>query len=99
VIQGDSAIPGSRATRATTLTKTRDCDGPIDERKGLPTVQMLSAAVKQVRRREERVTVKPHTTRQPKQQEDQKGIRGEGVVVASLSWTEEQSEEGRGGGC
>jgi len=26
VIQGDSAIPGSRATRATTSTIARDCD-------------------------------------------------------------------------
>jgi len=38
---------------------------------------MLSEAAKQVRRKEERVTVKPHTTRLPKQQEDQKGIRAE----------------------
>jgi len=39
---------------------------------------MLSEAAKQVRRKEGKVTVKPHTTRLPKQQEDQKGIRGEG---------------------
>ena len=77
VIQGDSAIPGSRATGATTSTITRDCDRPIDERKGLPTVQMLSEAAKQVRRKEGKVTVKPHTTRLPKQQDDWKGIRGE----------------------
>ena len=38
-IQGDTAIPGSRATEATTSTITRDCDRPIDERKGLLTVQ------------------------------------------------------------
>jgi len=38
VIPGDSAIPGSTATGATTSTITRDCDRPIDERKGLPTV-------------------------------------------------------------
>jgi len=44
VIQGDSAIPGSRATGATTSMITRDCDRRIDERKGLPTVQMLSEA-------------------------------------------------------
>jgi len=49
VIQGDNAIPGSRATGATTSTITRDCDRPIDERNGLPTVQMLSEAAKQVR--------------------------------------------------
>jgi len=53
VIPGESAIPGSRATGATTSTITRDCDQPIDERKGLPTVQMLSEAAKQVRRKEE----------------------------------------------
>ena len=28
----------------------RDCDRPIDEREGLPTVHMLSEAAKQVRR-------------------------------------------------
>jgi len=78
VIQGDSAILGSRATGATTSTIPRDCDRPIDERKGLPTVQMLSEAAKQVRRKEGKVTVKPHATRLSKQQEDQKGIRGEG---------------------
>ena len=77
VIQGDSAIPGSRATRATTSKITQDWDRPIDERKRLPTVQMLSAAGKQVRRMEGRVTVKPHTTRLPKQQDDPKGLRGE----------------------
>jgi len=51
-IQGESAIPGSGATGATTSTITRDCDRPVDERKGLPTVQMLSEAAKQVRREE-----------------------------------------------
>jgi len=77
VIQGDSAVPGSRATGPTTSTITRDCDQPIDERKWLLTVQMLSEAAKQVRRKEGKVTVKPYTTRLPKQQEDQKGIKGE----------------------
>jgi len=77
VIQGDSAIPGSRATGATTSTITRDFDRRIDERKGLPTVPMLSEVAKQLRGREGKVTVKPHTTRLPKQQEYQKGIRGE----------------------
>jgi len=84
VIQGDSAIPGSRATGATTSTITRDCNRPIDERKGLLTVQMQSEAAKQVRRKEGKVTVKPHTTRLRKHQEDQKGIRGErggGTVI------------------
>jgi len=56
---------------------TGDCYRPIDERKGLPTMQMASEAAKQVRRKEGRVTVKPNTTRLPTQQEDQKGIREE----------------------
>jgi len=77
VIQGDSAVPGSRATGATSSTITRDCHRPIDERKELPTVQILSEAAKQVQKREGRVTIKPYTTRLPKQQEDQKGITGE----------------------
>jgi len=38
---------------------------------------VLSEAGKQVRRREGRVTINPPTTRLPKQQEDQKAIRGE----------------------
>jgi len=86
VIQGDSAIPGSRATVATTSVITRDWDRPIEERMGLPTVQLQSEAAKPVGRKEGKVTVKPHTTRLPKQQEDQKGIRGErgGVGVTLL---------------
>ena len=52
VIQGGSAIPGSRATRTTTSMITRDWDRPIDEREGLPTMQMLSEAAKQVPRKE-----------------------------------------------
>ena len=85
VIQGASAIPGSRATGATTSTITRDCDRPIDERKELPTVQMLSEAAKQVRRKEGKVTVKPL---QPGCQSNRKIRReseGRGVVVASPS--------------
>jgi len=38
---------------------------------------MLSEAAKQVHTKEGKVTVKPHTIRLPKQQEDQKGMRGE----------------------
>jgi len=85
VIQGDSAVPGSRATGATTSTITRDCNRPVDERKGLPTVQMLSKAAKQVRRKEGKVTVKPL---QPGCQSNRKIRReseGRGVVVASPS--------------
>jgi len=82
MIQGDSAIPWSTATGATTSTITRDCDRPIDERKGLPTVQMLSEVAKQVRRKEGKVTVKPL---QPGCQSNRKIRReseGRGVVVA-----------------
>jgi len=85
VIQGDSVIPGRRATGATTSTITQDCDRPIDERKGLPTVQMLSDAAKQVRSKEGKVTVKPL---QPGWQSNRKIRReseGRGVVVASPS--------------
>ena len=77
MIQGDSAIPGSRATGDTTSTISRDCDQPIEERKGLPTVQMLSQAAKQVQRNEGKVPVRPHTTRLPKPQGDLKVIGGE----------------------
>ena len=77
MIQGDSAIPGSRARGANTSPIARDCDPPIDDKKGLPTVQLLSETAKQVRRKERKVTEKPDTTRLLKQQEDQKGIRGE----------------------
>jgi len=85
VIQGDSAITGRRATGATTSTIAQDCDRPIEERTGLPTVQMLSEAVKQVRRKEGNVTVKPL---QPGCQSNRKIRReseGRGVVVASPS--------------
>jgi len=99
VIQGDSAIPGSGATGATTSMITRDCDRPIDKRKGLPTVQMLSEAAKQVRRKEGKVTLKPL---QPGCQSNRKIRReseGRGVVVASPSLPKDPSEEGRGSGC
>jgi len=85
VIQRDSAIPGSIATGATTSTIPRGCDRPIDERKGLPTVQMLSEAAKQVRRKAWKVTVKPL---QPGCQSNRKIRReseGRGVVVVSPS--------------
>jgi len=85
VIQGGSAIPGSRASGATTSTLTRDCDRPIDERKGLRTVQMQSEVAKQVRSKEGKVTLKPL---QPCWQSNRKIRReseGRGVVVASLS--------------
>jgi len=99
VFQGGSAIPEGRATGATTSTITLDCDRPIDERKGLPPVQVLSETAKQVRRKEGKVTMKPL---QPDCQSNRKIRReseGRGVVVASPSWAKEPSEEGRGGGC
>jgi len=77
VIEGDSVIPGSRPNGGTPLTITRDCDRPNDKGKRWPTVQMLNETVNQLRRIEGKVTVKPHTTRLVKQQEDQTGIRGE----------------------
>ena len=70
VIEGGSAIPESRATGATTSTISRDCDRPIDKRKGLPTVQVLSETAKQVRRKGGESTHEAPTTRLPKQQED-----------------------------
>jgi len=76
-MQGDSAIRGSKDSGATTATITRDWNPFIEERNGLPTVQLLSEVAKQVLRRKGKVTVKPHTTRLPGQQEDQKGITGE----------------------
>jgi len=85
VIQGDSAIPGSRATGATTSTITRDCDRPIDERKGLPTVQMLSEAAKQVRSKEGKVTVKPLQPGCQSKRKIRRESEGRGVVVASPS--------------
>ena len=41
VFSGDSAIPESRATGATTSPITRDCNRPIDEGTGCPTVQSV----------------------------------------------------------
>ena len=41
VFSGDSAIPQSRATGATTSPITRDCNRPIDEGRGCPTVQSV----------------------------------------------------------
>ena len=38
---GDSGIPESCATRATTSPIARDCDRPVDEERGLPTVQSV----------------------------------------------------------
>jgi len=85
VIHGDSSIPGSRATGATTSTITPDCDRPIDERKGLPTVQLLSEAAKQVRRKEGKVTVKPLQPGCQSNRKIRRGSEGRGVVLASPS--------------
>ena len=41
VFSGDSAIPESRATGATTSPITRDCNRPLDEGRGCPTVQSV----------------------------------------------------------
>jgi len=85
VIQPDSAIPGSRATGAPTSTITRDCDQPLDERKGLPTVQMLSEAAKQMRTKEGKVTVKPLQPRCQSNTKIRRQSEVRGVVVASPS--------------
>jgi len=82
VIQGDSARPGSSATGATTSTIARDYDRPIDERKGLPTVQMLSEAAKQVRRKEGKVTVKLLQSGCQSNRKIRRESEGRGVVVA-----------------
>ena len=52
-LSGDSAIPESRATGATTSPITRDCDRPIDEREGLPTVQSAKRGQRNTVQREE----------------------------------------------
>jgi len=57
--------------------------------------RLLSEAVKQVQRKGGKVTIKLSTTRLPKQQGDQKGIREERGVVASPSKAKEPSEEER----
>jgi len=55
-----SAIPESRATGATTSPIARDCNRPIDEVRGLPSVQSVKQGQRNtVRRKEGRVTVKP----------------------------------------
>ena len=50
---GDSAIPESRAPGATTSPITRDCERPIDEGEGLPTVQSAKRGQRSTVRREE----------------------------------------------
>jgi len=53
-------MPESRATRATTAPIARDYDRPVDEVRGLPTVQSVKRGQRNtVRRKERRVTVKP----------------------------------------
>jgi len=59
-LSGDSAIPESRATGATTSPIARDCHRPVDEVRGLPTVQSVKRRHQNtVWRKEGRVTVKP----------------------------------------
>jgi len=83
VIQGDSAIIGSRASGATTSTITQDWDRPIDKTMGLPTVQMLSEAAKQVRRKEGKVTVKPLQPGCQSYSKIRRELDGRGLVLAS----------------
>ena len=59
-LSGDSAIPESRATRATTSLITRDCNRLVEEVRGLPTVEKcLARAAKHSAEKGERLTVKP----------------------------------------
>ena len=88
---------GAEPAGATTSTITRNCDRPIDERKGLPTMQMLSEAAKQVRRKGGKVTVKPLQPGCQTNRDITRESEGRGVVVASPSQAKAPSEEGRGG--
>ena len=59
-LSGESAIPESRATGATTSPIAPDCDRPVDEVTRLPTVQSVKQGQRNtVPRKEGRVTVKP----------------------------------------
>jgi len=59
-LSGDSAMPESKATGATTLPIARDYDQPIDEVRGLQTVQGVKRGQQNtVRRKQKRVTMKP----------------------------------------
>jgi len=59
-LSGDSAMLESRAARATTSPKARDCDRPVDVVRRLPTVQSVQRGQRNtVWRKEERVAVKP----------------------------------------
>ena len=76
-LSGDSELSESRATGATTLPIAQDCDRPIDEVRGLPTMQSVKRWQRNtVQKEEERVTVKP-LTKTPHRQCHQEGIRGE----------------------
>jgi len=85
VIQGDRKIPESRATGATSLMITQDCDRPIDERKGFADPANVKRGSETSADKGEKITVKPYRTRLLTQQEDWKAIRGRGGVVESPS--------------
>ena len=98
-LSGDSAIPENRATGATTSPITRDCDRPVDEGEGLPTVQSAKREQRNTVRREEgesnrgtprqRLSVDNAIRREPE------GSGGGGVLHPSRQ--QRPSEKGRGG--
>jgi len=82
VIQEDSAIPGSRATGATTSTITRDCDQPIDERKGLQTVQNAKRGREASGEKGGSRAKRPLETRTPGPKDMIRQVRGQGEGAA-----------------
>ena len=99
VFSGDGAIPESRTTGATTSPITPDCDRPIDEGEGLPTVQSGKRGQRSTVRREEgesnrgtprqRLPVDNPIRREPEES------GGGGVLHPSRQ--QRPSEKGRGG--
>ena len=99
MMPGDSAIPGSKATGATSSTITRDCDRPIDEGEGLPTVQSAKRGQRNTVRREERKSNR-ETPRQRLPvdnaiRRESEGRGGGGLLHPSRQ--RRPSEKGRGG--
>ena len=98
-LSGDSAIPESRATGATTSPITRDCDRPIDEGEGLPTVQSAKRGQRNTVRRK-RGKSNRQTPRQRLPVDDAIKRESEGRGGGGLLHPSRQprpSEKGRGG--
>ena len=98
-LSGDSAIPESRATGATTSPITRDGDRPIDEVTGLPTVQSAKRVQRNTVRREEgesnRETPRQRLPVDNVIRRQSEGRGGRGLLHPSRQ--QRPSEEGRGG--